>query len=91
MASAIFEAVRRSLFVAEDAIWCTSTATFVAGAIFGAIQLPLFEARAIFDDVGLLLFAANAIFGASQLSLICGRGPYLVMLDCHFSWQAYFS
>ena len=51
---------------------------FVAGALFGGVQVSLFVAGALFGDVQVSLFVAGAVFK-------------LVMLNCHFSWQAQYS
>ena len=41
-------------------------------------------AGAIFGDVGVSLFVAGAAFGDVAVSLFVA----LVILECHFSWQA---
>ena len=49
----------------------------MAGAVFGDVGVSLFVAGAAFGDVGVSLFVAGAV--------------YLVMSECHFSWQAQYS
>ena len=44
-------------------------------------------AGAAFGDLGVLLFVAGAVFGDLGVSLFVA-GAALVMLECHFSWQA---
>ena len=49
---------------------------FVAGAVFGDLGVSLFVAGAVFRDLGVALFVAGAV---------------LVILECHFLWQAQYS
>ena len=60
----------------------------MAGALFGGVQVSLFVPGALFGDVQVLLFVAGALFGDVQVSLFVAGAIYLVMLKCHFSWQA---
>ena len=58
----------------------------MAGGVFGDLGVSLFVAGAAFGDLGVPLFVAGAVFG--DLGMSFSWQAYLVMSECHFSWQA---